>query len=325
MKSEVYNQSTCIMSSVIYKYYVENKTGAQISRELGLSTSTVSRLLKRAREEGLVEIRITEPYMTCLLMEQEIQEKFHLKDAMVVPILGEENQVGEDDIKKQVALEGARYVQRNIEDGDTIGLNWGGTMYHLIQYLNPCQKVNANIVTMHGSIASCDRKLAVKTLVRRAAMAFGGKSFSLTHEGLFPSAEELKKVREKKECQEIFDLFEKINMSISGVGDFEPDHGSLLSHTGYLNEREHENLRQKKAASDILLRFVNHKGEECDTDLKDRTLSISIDTYKKIPNKVIVASGSYKARAIRSLVNGGLVDTLIIDYYLAREFINLIH
>ena len=324
MKSEVYNQSTCIMSSVIYKYYVEDKTGAQISRELGLSTSTVSRLLKRAREEGLVEIRITEPYMTCLLMEQEIQEKFHLEESIVVPVIGEELHVGDDDVKKQVALEGARYVQRSIEDGDTIGLNWGGTMYHLIQYLNPCQRVNANIVTMHGSIASCDRKLAVKTLVHRAAMAFGGKSFSLTYDGLYATVDQLKEIELKPDCQEIFQLFEKINMSISGVGDFAPSFGSLLSQTDYLNREEQRMLKEKGASCDILLRFLNQQGEECDTDLKDRTLSISLETYKKIPNKVIVASGSRKARAVKALLNGGMVDVLIIDYYLARELTSLI-
>ncbi len=322
MKGEVYSQSVCIMNAVIYKYYMENKTGAQIAKETGISTPTVSRLLKRAKDEGMLEIKIKEPYMTCILLEQEMKKRYDLNHVMVVPVFEKEGKETEDDIKKHVALEGARYVQRTIKDGDTIGLNWGGTMYHLIQYLNPCRKVNANIVTMHGSIANCDAKLAVNTLVRRAAMAFGGQSMPLVYDGLFASKEKLNEIKSQESCKNVFQVFEKINMSISGVGDFTSRTGSPLASTQYLKTEELELLEEKEVCCDILLRFFNPSGEECDTNLKDRTLSIDLETYKKIPNKVVVASGSRKEKAIKALLAGNLVDVLIIDYYLAQKLVS---
>jgi deoxyribonucleoside regulator len=319
MKSEVYNQSTCIVSAVAYQYYVEEKTRAEISESLGLSYATISRLLKRAKEEGIIEFHITEPYLTCNRMEEEIMKKYGLKSVIVVPVAEEDGET----VKKQVALEGARYVQRIIKDGDVVGLNWGGTMYHLIQYLNPCRKVNASIVTMHGSIASCNPNFEVKSLVHRAAMAFGGRNVSLMVPGLYTSKSEVDKLKEKPGCREIFSLFEKIDISVSGVGSLYPKCDSLLGRTSYLTEEEFKTLEQKGVYSDILLRFIDKNGNECDTSLKDRTLAIGLETYKKIPCKIVAASGSQKAESVRAILNGKLVDVLIVDYQLAKAVMEL--
>ena len=60
MKSEVYSQSTCIVSTAAYQYYIEGKKRSEIAESLGLSPSTLSRVLKRAKEEGIIEIKVTE-------------------------------------------------------------------------------------------------------------------------------------------------------------------------------------------------------------------------------------------------------------------------
>jgi deoxyribonucleoside regulator len=298
---------------------VEEKTRAEISESLGLSYATISRLLKRAKEEGIIEFHITEPYLTCNRMEEEIMKKYGLKSAIVVPVAEEDGET----VKKQVALEGARYVQRIIKDGDVVGLNWGGTMYHLIQYLNPCRKVNASIVTMHGSIASCNPNLEVKSLVHRAAMAFGGRNVSLMAPGLYASKNEVDKLKGNPECQEIFSLFEKIDISVSGVGSLYPKCDSLLGRASYLTEDEFKILEQEGVYSDILLRFIDKNGNECNTSLKDRTLAIELGTYKKIPCKIVVASGSQKAESVSAILNGKLVDVLIVDYQLAKAVMEL--
>ena len=46
MKSEVYSQSTCIVSTAAYQYYIEGKKRSEIAESLGLSPSTLSRVLK---------------------------------------------------------------------------------------------------------------------------------------------------------------------------------------------------------------------------------------------------------------------------------------
>ena len=57
--------------------------------------------------------------------------------------------------------------------------------------------------------------------------------------------------------------------------------------------------------------------------MKDRTLSIDLEVFKKIPNKVTLASGVQKAYAVLSAVKGGLVDTLIVDSNLGTRLLEL--
>lgn len=323
MKSEVYNQSVCIMDSVAYLYYIEKRTVTEISQNLNISKPTVSRLLKRAVGEGVVEFKIARPFAECIELEKKIMNQYDLKSVIVVPVLEPEKLLNAEETKKRVALEGARYVQRIITDEDILGLAWGGTMYHLIQYLNPCRKVNANVITMHGSIVNCDEKLAVNNLVRRAAMAFGGKNVSICVNGLAENKEDFDLIRNDIKFKRFFSLLKYVSIAVSGVGSFYPNMDSLLASSGYLKPDEMKELIEQNVCCDLLLRFINRDGQECDTSLKDRTLSIDLDIYKKIPCKIVVASGSIKAYAVHALLKGNYVDVLIIDYYLANALCSL--
>lgn len=319
MKSEVYSQSTCIVSTAAYQYYIEGKKRSEIAESLGLSPSTLSRVLKRAKEEGIIEIKVTEPFLSCNIMEKEIREKYGLKTVIVVPIPSELRRDSLK-IKKQVALEGARYVQRIIKDNDVLGMAWGGTMYYLIQYLNPCRKVDANIITLHGSIAGCNKNLEVEPLVKRTSMAFGGRCETITIPGLC-SEEKYAQQQKYLEQRGFLELFKKVDISVSGIGSLYPEMDSLLVKTDYLHVDDKKLLKEKRVCSDLMLRFIDQDGEECKTSLKDRTASISLEEYKQIPQKIIVASGEQKALSIRSALKGNLVDVLIIDYYLAQKLL----
>ncbi|MEG1619572.1 MAG: sugar-binding domain-containing protein [Eubacterium sp.] len=321
MLKEVYTQSICLMNAAVCMYYIEKKTMTEVAETLSISKSTVSRLLKRAKDENIIQLKIDDSTIKCTELEKKIKEKYALKRVLVTPI-SVENPENVLEIKKLVALEGARYIQRIITDDDIIGLCWGGTMYYLIQYLNPCQKSNSKIVTMHGSIANCNEKLAVKTLVKRAAMAFGGRNISICNNGLYKTSEELEKVKSTESYKKVMYLFENINISISGVGSCYPEITTPLAAPNYLTAKEREELKIEKAYSDIMLRFIDENGKECDTSMKNRTLSIDLETYKKIPRKIIVASGPEKVYSVQALLNGKLLDVLIIDQNLANALVS---
>ena len=57
-------------------YYEQDMTQAQIARELGIYRTTISRLLKRGREQGIVTIAINYDYNENLWLEQQLKQKF---------------------------------------------------------------------------------------------------------------------------------------------------------------------------------------------------------------------------------------------------------
>ena len=227
--------------------------------------------------------------------------------------------------RRAVALEGARYLQRIINDNDIFGIAWGRTMNHLIQMLNPCLKINNSFVTLHGSVSHCQYSFDVKNLVSRIAMACGGKKFYFTSDALTSSPDELQYILSQKQNQIVNKLFSKITVSMSGCGSLYPDADSplLAREYHYLNADELMELKREGVYGDMLLRFFDENGRECDTSMKDRTLSIGFEEYKKIPTKIVVAADAKKAYTIRAILRGGLADVIIIDHLLARELLRI--
>jgi len=86
----------------------------------------------------------------------------------------------------------------------------------------------------------------------------------------------------------------------------------------YLDSSAKAELLAAGAYGDLALRFFDADGAECKTSLAERTVAISLDQYRRIPRKVVAASGVQKAETVRALLRGGLADLLIIDHALAE-------
>lgn len=321
MKGEVYNQSTWLALKAASFYFEQNMSLKEVARLLKVSESTVSRLINRAKKEQIVEFVIRNPYKQCLELEYQLQNRFPLKEAIVTTEAHEEADAEKD--KMRVALEGARYLQRIITSQDVLGIAWGGTMYYLIHYLNPCQRTDTIFVTLHGSLTCCDYELDVHNLVSRMSMALGGNYYSLSSAGLFENLASLNSIKRKDNVKQIFSLFQKLTISISGLGSFYPELDSPLSRLQYLQPGELALLQAKGVYGDMMLRFFDRNGRECDGDVKERTLAIDIETYKKIPCKIVVVSGLQKAQALQAALRGGLIDVLIVDRKLAQAVLGL--
>ena len=66
-------------------YFVAGLTQAQIGKKLGINRIRVNRLLAQAREQGMVQIRITGRLADCIELENKIKERFKIDQAIVVP------------------------------------------------------------------------------------------------------------------------------------------------------------------------------------------------------------------------------------------------
>ena len=316
MKLDKYDQSVFLVLKAAYQYYILDRSQNQIAKDLDVSVTTVSRLLKRARDEKIIEFVIRNPYVECL------------KEVIISPVID----MGEDEddsamepemVKKLVALEGARYLQRVIKENDVLGVTWGSTVYQMINYLNPAQKANTTFVTLHGSLSNCVTEWDVRTLVSRMAKAFSGRKYILLTDTLMNSAETVKMLKKEKSISQVMDMFDKVDIAINGIGAFYPKVTSILAKPYYLSPDEVAMLKEHHVIGDVALRFLDKEGNECDTELKERTISISLEQFRKIPIKVTLASGEEKAHAVLAALKGGLIDVLIVDYRLGGTVLKL--
>ena len=73
-----------LMYEVAKMYYMENRTQAEISEQFSLSRPKISRLLAKAREEGVVQISLAKPQSdSTQVLEERLKKLLGLKNVQI--------------------------------------------------------------------------------------------------------------------------------------------------------------------------------------------------------------------------------------------------
>lgn len=318
MDPKIYKQSTSLMMKTTYLYYEEGYSQSEIASHFGISISTVSRLLNNAKKEKMISFVVDEKVMEVIALEEALKEKFNLKEVIIVRWMDKDYPPTKDDLKKLVAMEGAQYIQRVIEDNDTLGITFGRTMYHMINSFNPCKKTDTQFLTLHGSLPKIDKAFNSDYIVEKMAMSFGGQNYYIKADGYAKTEYEANMLKNRVDNSKIFDKFKNVNIAVSGIGSFYPKEDSYLVSAGCLSEEQLNELRENEVYADVGLRCIDKNGNECKTSLRKKSIGISYGDFKNIPTKVIMVSGEYKKHSVKAALKGNLVDVLVLDYDLAK-------
>jgi DNA-binding transcriptional regulator LsrR (DeoR family) len=95
-------------------YYRKSQSQKDIASALGVSAATVSRLLKRAFDEGLVRVELDLPRREQL--EAGLVERFGLRDAVVIAA------GGRGDVKEELGTAAAAYFEKIAANAHRVGL-----------------------------------------------------------------------------------------------------------------------------------------------------------------------------------------------------------
>ena len=322
MNSDIYSQSAFLVLKAAYLYYQDEMSQQEVANELNISVTTVSRLLKKAKEEKIIKYILDDSCVDCIQLAKKITKVFSLKETIIAPSRINQQELSAAEKRRLVALEGARYLQRVIQEKDIFGISWGRSVCDMLLYLNPSHKVDATFVTLHGKLGSCIQQ-ELNELVRGMARAFSGKNYYLASEALVKTKERAMEIKRHPHARKVYEMFDDINISISGIGTWYPETKSILADNMVLTKDEQEILKAHNVAGDIGLRFFDMEGQECQTELSERLISIGFEQFKKIQCKVTVAAGLEKAHTIISALKGGLIDVLVVDEELAEKLLEI--
>src|ERR1700684_3393070 len=109
-----------MLARVASMYYLDDMTQDQIAKQLGLSRPKVWRLLRQAKETGVVEITVNLPASLAMPVETELTSRFGLSGAILVA-----DQHDESAIRAQVGRAAAGLVDRLLPDGGTLAIGMG--------------------------------------------------------------------------------------------------------------------------------------------------------------------------------------------------------
>ncbi|HHY45796.1 MAG TPA: sugar-binding transcriptional regulator [Firmicutes bacterium] len=295
---------------VARRYYLENKTQDRIARELGLSRIKVQRLLAQCRREGIVEIRIKDPLLHCLELENALREKFSLEDVLVinspsVPSL----------LTRNLARAGAEYFAERVSEGCVIGAAWGRTVFEMVQFLEPRPVKGVKVVSLIGGLTV---SLAHNpyTIINRIGDVFGAEIYYLSAPAIADSPRTREVFMGEKRIQEMLRMAQNADLAVIGIGDVTDE--STLVLTGYLTPRELAELRDRGAVGEILASHFDIEGRLVESHLSERLVGLRPPELQSIGKVIALAGGEKKVESIRGALRGHYVDVLVTDEDTAR-------
>lgn len=306
-----------LLSKVSSMYYDQNLNQREIAKRLHLSRPKVSRLLKQAREQGVVQVVIVSPDGDFLELESALEERYGLREVLIVD--ADEN-TSPRVIKRSIGSAAAAYLQRTVDEGDLIGVTWGTTLQAMIDAVHPKSVRDIHVVQTLGGVGPPEAKAHAADISRRLSQLLNAKLTLLPAPGIVGSVEAKEILLGDQQVRGALDLFTKIDTLYVGLGALETN--------PVLNEERNElpaDLRQEilnsEAVGDIALRFFDIHGKEVDTRVQDLVIGISPQEMQKVDTVVGMAGGSEKKEAIKGALNGKNIDVLITDSLTAKKLL----
>lgn len=295
-----------LLVKIAQMYYEEDMTQSTISKELNIYRTSVSRLLKKAREEGIVKITINSNVDETFDLERRMEKLFGLKEVIISPVKANQS---ETEKKKAIGRAGAELLKRIIKKDDIVGFAWGSTLAAMVGEFSNCGKKEAHFVPLVGGPGLMDTRYHVNTIVYNIANDFGGTAYFIDAAAVVEKKETKDDIIQSHYFEKITELWRDVTIAVVGIGN--PNKSSNLIWAGFCGNQEIADLNQRGAIGDICSRFYDINGNLISSDLSDRTIAIELENLKSIPYSIGIAESVEKAPSIIGAIRGKYINTLI--------------
>ncbi|TVP97715.1 MAG: sugar-binding transcriptional regulator [Balneolaceae bacterium] len=309
-----------LLNKVCLLYYNLELTQQEIANRLNLSRPKVSRLLKQAREHGVVKISVEITNGNYVDQEIELEKKFGLKEVIIVESMMEYSSSSVA-LKLQLGKAGANYLQRTITDNTVVGVTWGTTLSAMVESMMPVPTQGVRIVQLLGGVGPPEAKEHAIDLTRRIAQLLDGRPILLQAPGIVNSPQARQVLLADRRVGEALELFPKIDIAFAGIGAISTN-PVLQKDNPELFVKVKKEILESNAIGDISLNFFDSDGNPVNTVFKDLFIGISLEEMKKVKTVVGIAGGDEKFEAILGALQGKHINVLITDHKTAIKLIS---
>jgi DNA-binding transcriptional regulator LsrR (DeoR family) len=304
-------------------YYEQELTQSEISQRLGLSRQKVQRLLHEAREQGIVRINIRPVMGVYGDLEQGLEQRYGLDEAIIVETTAYDNQLV---VTREIGAGAVEYLLRVLRPHDVVVVSWGGSLLGMVDALQASSGVKrlsgVKVVQGLGGLGDPTNETHAADLTRRLARILDGRAVLLPAPGVAGSLETRMAYAGDPFVARSLQQGAAANLAFMGIGAPRPD--SILCREGTIvSWPELAALEKQGAVGDINLRYFDNQGQRVASDLDDRVIGLTLDEIRQIDRVVGIAGGSAKFEAIRAALKGKLVDILVTDHMLAQRLLDV--
>jgi DNA-binding transcriptional regulator LsrR (DeoR family) len=297
-------------------YYEEDRSQYQIAETLGVSRSSVSRMLTAARERGIVQIRINDPAGRDLDLEGELVARFGLRDCRVA-----ESPAGDRPLPRVGDL-GARWLLDNLHSGQRVGVSWGRTVQAVVQHIPDDSALDVEVLPLVGGLSAVDSAITGEELVRDLAGRLGGRFQRLHAPALLTSKAGRDVLLAEPSIGDTLEQSRRAHVAVVGIGSFGVGSSATLVKALELTPDEAAQFEGSGPVGDFCARYFDAEGKPVPGPVDDRVLGVTLADLAGISLVAGVAAGTEKTRGTLGALRTGVLDILICDRALARALLD---
>lgn len=307
-----------LMARAARLHYEFGLTHEEAAEALSLSRVKVTRLLKQAREAGIVKITITTDARPFAELEERLVGDFGLTEAIVVP----SGNGTEDGLRSVLAQGAASYLTRVVRDDLVVAVGLSRTIAGIPKWLDNPRRARATFVSLVGALRIGGAGSGNPYQATDAfATAFGGMAEHLHAPVIVRSADVAGELRRDPGIAQTLEHAAAADFAFAGVGG--RDDRISFAQGADISAAEWDELIGAGMVGDVGARFFDVDGMPLDHNISRRVIGLSLDQFKKIPNRVVAAGGPTKAEPLQAALRGGIITVLVTDASTARSLLKL--
>ncbi|MBD8500349.1 sugar-binding transcriptional regulator [Paenibacillus arenosi] len=258
----------------------------------------------RISEQGRKLLRQMEPLMREILgmrhLEEAIQQKFGLKQVIVIPGDSEQSPV----VKQELGRAACDVLNREMRHDDVIAVTGGSTLAAVAEQMPGSTSHKGNwFVPARGGLGE-SLEYQANTIASKMAKQFGAQ-YRLLHVPDLLSEEAYQSLRYEPNIRDILGLIRQARIILHGIGD-----ALVMARRRHMDAAVIEQIQQGGALAEAFGYYFDREGKVVHKML---TLGLRLEDISRTEVVIAVAGGKSKADAIMAVLEFGHEDILIID------------
>jgi len=293
-------------------YFNGDFTQEQIAAYLGISRPWVSRLLKRARDLGIVTIVVDPPTQRPVALERILARALGVHRCLIAS----------SSRLTETASLAASYLAETLRDGDVLGLAWGRTLAATVNAFEPPPELPSRLrcVALIGGTNVVRPEIDADRLVPSLALKLRAGSSVLNAPAFVENHRVQTLFMKEPGIRATLALAESTTVALMCVGGMED---STIRELGTLSQREFAELAANGAVGDVCQWFFDSDGKHIVKGPAQRMISADFNRIReRARERIAVAIGEGRASAIIGAARGNWYTTLVTNLSTARALLD---
>lgn len=295
-----------LLVEIAVMYYLEGKTQTEISKEMFMSRPKVSRMLKRARDLNIVDIKINYESDDINRVQKQIQHLFGVENVVIVKTLS-----NEFDTIKEIGKAAASELKYHLNDGIKIGMSWGRTVSSMVSAFKPKDLKDIKVIELFGAVEYGEDSHEFLSIGYEFSQKVKGTYFPLPAPLYIEDPLARKHLQHNPIVSNTLKMIEECDLIITSLGVVGSKHPQRIW-DAHVDSRTRKELIEKGVEGYLCAHFFDQDGKFIEHPINNHIIGIKQET---ISNKklMLVAGGQTKCKAIYSVLKSGYVNTLVSD------------